>query len=314
MKRLGGPATAVVEGVEPGPAPVATRDEVEAYERKLQRRRWIAYAVLLVIGGGLAGGGVHLYRRYRDNLGRFSGSEVEPNDSAKEANIVPFGRAVNGMIGKRISPDKADVDVYSIDVPTDVHEVSLSVTPLPNMALCTQVFRRGDELPLASFCPGRPELALYVPRFRLEGGTYLLSITEDMNPYEDEKRFVVENVSAEYSLTLAAGSTDAGAELEPNDTIASATPIEPGKSVEATIGWVGDKDFFCTANVDASKSYRFRIEDPDRADRDGVLGVSDVKDGAQRYADSARPRLWSPSESGDGALQSDRPRLALSHD
>jgi hypothetical protein len=207
------------------------------------------------------------------------------------------------MIGKRLTPTQADLDIYSIEVPqtsngTDANEVSLGLTPLPNMALCTQIFRKGDAAPLASFCPGRPGLALNVPRFKLAPGSYLVSVTEDMNPYEDEQRYLLENVSDEYSLTLANGSADASVELEPNDAFGAATPIDPGKTIEGTIGWVGDKDFFCATHLEPGRKYRFSISDAGRSERDGVLAVAPYKDGAQgpmvRVHTIAHPKLSTP--------------------
>lgn len=277
----------VAQGKDPMPMPVATRDEVEAYERKLRNWRWFTVALGALIPIGFIAAGVHLYTRYHAGEGKFAGAEVEPNDKATQANDVPFGSTVSATLGKRLSASQSDVDVFAIDVDRrDASSsakgsadagvdgprlVSLKVKALPNVPMCTQVFRKGEESPMAQFCTGKEAQPLEVPRLRLAPGSYLFSVLEDMNPYGGDPKYVLENVSDEYALSLEDAVFDPGQEIEPNDTQQASNPIAPGATIEGHLGWVGDRDVICATDLAPATSYRFKVADEPR---DGVLAVS----------------------------------------
>jgi serine/threonine-protein kinase len=268
----------VAQGKEPGPSPVATRDEVEAYERKLQRWRWFVLAIVALIPIALGLAGIQLYQRYRASAGRFSGLEIEPNNTATQATDVPFGSSVSATLGKRLSNTQSDLDVFAVSVPESAKLVSLKVNSIPNIPMCTQVFKKGESSPLVQFCTGRSNVALDVPHLRLPPGPYLFTILEDMNPYGDNvPRYVFENVSDEYSLTLDEALEDPTFEAEPNDVQQAANAIEPSGTVAGTLGWVGDVDVFCAQKLQPDAKYRFRISDDPR---DGVLAVSFIRGAA----------------------------------
>ncbi len=275
LQRIIEAPVAVAQGKDPVPLPVATRDEVEAYERRLSTRRWFVMAIAALIPLGMAAGGWHLYQKYKASQGRFSGYEVEPNDKASEANQVPFGSSVSAFLGKRLSDSQSDIDVFSVAVPDSSKLVSLKVTGLPNIPMCTQVFRKGEASPLAQFCPGKPNVALDIPRLRLPAGPYLFTVLEDMNPYgESVPRYVFENVSDEYTLEVDDAVPDPAHEVEPNDVQQAANPVEPGATIEGTLAWTGDVDVFCPDKAEPASKYRFRVTDEER---DGVLAVSFLK-------------------------------------
>ncbi|MFO0660070.1 MAG: serine/threonine-protein kinase [Polyangiaceae bacterium] len=178
----------------------ATRDEVAAYERKLERQRWISRAVVsttLAIALYAAIGGY----RYL-SAPTFDGNETEPNDDAAHSNEIPFGRSVSGTIGKRIDREHPDVDFYKVTTPPGVDVISIRATSLPNMALCTLVFPRGEIEPIARLCPGRPRVDLAAPIFKLPAGSYYIAITQDRASHGKTKPDVVENVSDSYHLTI----------------------------------------------------------------------------------------------------------------
>ena len=278
--------TKAAQGQDPLPSPVATRDEVEAYERKLRNRRWFTVALGALVPLAMAAAGLHFYARYRAAEGRFAGGEIEPNDQAGQATDVPFGSTVSATLGKRSSPSQSDIDVFAVDIekndapgPTRPADklgdgsrlVSLKVKALPNIAMCTQLFRKGVESPMAQFCTGKVGLPLEIPRFKLAPGSYLFTVLEDMNPYGGEPRFVLENVSDEYSLSLDDAVFDPSQEVEPNDSQHAANAMTPGSTFEGRLGWVGDKDVVCAQGLAPASNYRFRIADEPR---DGVLAVS----------------------------------------
>lgn len=241
------------------PAPLATRDEVESYERKLRRTRLAGYAVLFCIP--LAAASV-AYPLLRKQAHAFSGHEVEPNDQPSSATRVPFAATVRGMLGKRVSPTQSDIDVFAIEVPSGTKEVALRTTSLPNIPLCTKIFRAGGGEPIAQFCPGQPGIDLEVSRLELSPGNYLLTVVQDMNPYSEHTPPVLENVSDGYSLWLGPPQTEVPSEVEPNDATTSGTTIATGQTLIGTFGWTRDVDVFCVA---PGSRGRFRLVDSPRA-------------------------------------------------
>ncbi|RYE87729.1 MAG: serine/threonine protein kinase, partial [Myxococcales bacterium] len=164
----------------------ATRDEVAAYERKLNRQRRLGQVLL---GGALLGGLVTLGVLARQARGYVEaqalpavlpeGIENEPNDDAARANRVAFGREVRGQIGKRLAPDRSDRDFFAFDVPAGVDRAQLRLTALPNFATCLWLYRSGTADPLARFCSGAPRQDFTLPSYLVEPGRYLLAVLQD---------------------------------------------------------------------------------------------------------------------------------------
>jgi serine/threonine-protein kinase len=224
----------------------ATRDEVERYERKLRRRGVYTYAslaLLLAVAGAL---GWQVVQRTGTSEG-FDGREREPNNAASEASPLPFGEKVRGQIGQRLDPERSDRDFYRVTVPAKVRYVSLSTTPLPNMALCTSIYRVGLDAPLGRYCAGSPGRAVRVPLLDLGSGDYYISVMQDRDAYSEPSAPppVLENVSDVYVLELAAANVDPEAEIEPNDTARDANTIDVGKTFHGRLGWMRDVDYVC---------------------------------------------------------------------
>jgi serine/threonine-protein kinase len=248
-------------------AEVATRDEVERYERKLRRMRWGSFGALAIVAAGLTLAGVkgaRLLREERAALDR--GHEIEPNDTAAQATAFPFGTTITGQIGKRRDSTHGDRDFYAVDVPATMpgqrSVVKLSVSALPNFATCTLVYRQGLDSPLAQYCVGRPARELVVPALRVDPGRYFIAELQDMDAYGGAPPFIHENVSDSYALSIGASASTGGEEIEPNDQVASANPIVPGAPLTATLAWVRDVDVFCVAP--GVGPIRWSVKDPAR--------------------------------------------------
>jgi serine/threonine-protein kinase len=228
---------------------IATRDEVERYERKLRRMYWGSRFGGAVLLAGLVAAGVKLGYHERAELDR--GHEIEPNDTAAQATRLPFGTTVAGYLGKRIDPTHGDRDFYAVDVPAtspgNPSTVKVAVSPLPNFATCTLLYRQGFDTPLGQYCVGRPGRDLGIPALRLDPGRYFFAVFQDMDPYGGSPPFVHENISDPYSIAVGPASPGDGDEVEPNDHVASANPIRAGVPITATLGWVRDVDMFCVA-------------------------------------------------------------------
>ena len=253
----------------PSPAPgaavvpeIATRDEVERYERKLRRLRWGAYGSAMVVALAAAAGAFKLWA-FR-SAPTFSGLEGEPNNTAGEANPLPLGQTIRAHLGPRLDATHGDRDFFSFEVKGSAGQaeetIALEVTSLPNFAMCTLLYRPGLSTALGQYCVGRPGRGLSIPALRLAPGKYLLSVMQDMEGYGGSSPFIHENVSDLYTVTVGLTSPKAGAEVEPNDAVASSNPIAPGGAMTGTLGWARDEDVFCVAASEA-KSIRWKVKD-----------------------------------------------------
>ena len=250
---------------------VATRDEVDSYERKLRRRGLFAIAGIVVgLGAGVFVGWRAWQRATAEPT--FDGREREPNSQASDAMTVPFGEAVRGKIGKRLDEARGDRDFYRIDVPDGTEMVRISTSSLPNMALCTWLYRSGVEEPQARYCTGASARSLDVPALRLDAGQYLFAIIQDRDQYtEDPPPPVHENVSDEYELRVTAGTQDASIEVEPNDTVQIANSLNVKGTLRGKLAWMRDADTICASAT--SGKIQFAVEDSLRA-RYSVLQVT----------------------------------------
>jgi serine/threonine-protein kinase len=267
----------------------ATRDEVAAFERKLRRQRWVTRGATAL---ALAGLGYGLFAGYRAFLTPgFDGEEVEPNQLARQANDLPFGRTVSAHIGQRLDPEHPDVDFYRITIPPQTGAVSLRLTSLPNMSLCALLYPQGEIDPLARLCPGAPRLDLIVPKYRLTEGTYLLAITQDRSPPPGRRAPfpVVENVSDAYHLTIERSHDPPDEESEPNDAPSTADLLEAGATLRGRLGWVDDIDTVCAQGTRGQRMRWSIGEGSPQMTRGAVLEVTPIVRGEAGPATRLRP-------------------------
>ncbi|MBL8740567.1 MAG: hypothetical protein JNK04_05725, partial [Myxococcales bacterium] len=268
--------TAAVEAVD-APA-LATRNEVEAYERKLRRTRIGISLLIAAVPLAGVGAGAHYLLKERPLV--FGGQEREPNNDVSTANAVPYGEQVHAMLGKRVSEAEADIDFFTIEVPARDKPSSLVMTSLPNIAQCLQVFQKGQIAPTMQFCSGRPGMDLEIPALKIAPGPYVFAVIQDLDKYgEDRVPYVYENVSDQYLLRLGPAEIDASFESEPNDDAASATTIGVDQTVRGTLGWVHDQDVLCP-NLATTGFFRFRIDD-DAREGASVLTATILQGGAE---------------------------------
>ena len=276
LRNLTQPAEA---GKGPSPAgELATRDEVEAYERKLRRQRYGAVGVMGAIALLLAFVVVRV-SLFAYGSQDFRGVEIEPNNTAADAMKLPLGEQVAGTLGKRLDPAHSDRDFYAIDVPASAPDkpgaIRLRVSALPNMPMCTMLYKPGIPSALAQYCVGRPGRELLIPALSIDPGRYLLAVMQDVDPYGSPAApYVFENVSDAYTLLAESVTPDPGTEIEPNDQVASATTLGLSLPVTATIAWAHDEDVFCVAEGTPGK-IRWKVRDGLRDS--GVLEVTPMR-------------------------------------
>jgi len=237
----------------------ATRSEIERYEKKLKRRGQYAMMTFGVVLLGLGFGGYKLWSA-TSSASDFTGAEVEPNNSPGTATPLPFGREVRGQLGRRLDPQQSDRDFYSVTVPAGTKTVRLSTTALPNMALCTLLYRAGIQTPLGRYCSGTEGEKLVVKELALQPGDYLLAVMQDRERYSTEPAPpVIENISDVYRLELSAAKPLENEEVEPNDGARDASSLRRGGSLRGQIAWMHDVDVVCAAP--GSGRLRFVVRD-----------------------------------------------------
>jgi serine/threonine-protein kinase len=274
MARAASEASAGASG---DPSTIATRDEVEAYERKLRRKRYGTWVMAAILVAAPAAAGVKLATSGTEE---FAGVEREPNNTAGEAMLVPPGRTASAFLGKRLDAARSDRDFYAIDVhapaPGEPAHVALRVSALPNIAMCTMLFRQGLPTALAQYCVGRAGRDLLIPALRLDPGRYILAVMQDLDPYgAPSPPSVHENVSDAYTLSVEPADPDPTREIEPNDQVASANTIALGGAMAAALGWARDEDVFCVP-AGAPGAIRWTVTDVVR-DAGAVIEVTPIR-------------------------------------
>ena len=243
------------------PHAVATRNEVETYERSLRRKKWGLYAALAVVPVAAAAGGAFWFTRPPTP---FDGFEREPNEETSSANTLPIGTPIRGFIGKRLTQDKGDVDFFAFQIQGDAPVARVELRALPNIATCLHLFRRGQPTAFAQYCTGAPGVDLVFPQLAIGEGSYLAAVKQDLDPRGAPRVFTHENVSDTYELGISIAMPSVDRETEPNDAVAFASPIAVGHTLRGAIGFAGDDDFVC-ADVPDDVAVTFRVSDVPRA-------------------------------------------------
>lgn len=276
--------------------PVATRDEVDAYERRLRRKRYWLVAASSLILGAVVGLVAWLAQRRPAS----TGLELEPNDDAAHATPLPLGEPLRGHLGERIDAEHGDRDFYSFDVGADAKGgpalVSLRVTALPNIPMCTMLYRSGFDEPIDRFCVGHPGRDLVVPALSLEPGHYLAAVVQDLSPWSGAPAFIYENVSDTYTISVTSAHATPATEIEPNDSASSANAIELGAQRTATLAWARDEDVFCVADG-VEGTIRWKVRTGPR--ESGVLEVTLLSASGERAPIRIQDEDGVPPAAGD---------------
>jgi serine/threonine-protein kinase len=242
---------------------VVTRDEVEDYARKLRRRSYLGWSLLGLGALLLAAGGVRAYRSVFAPP-PFQGFELEPNNAASEARLLPFPLDVRGHLGQRLDQKRSDRDFFRVNVPAGGDVFHLSFEPLPNLASCVAFYQADAQEPFGRYCTAMPEIGLDVSALRLTPGPWIIAVMQDQDTYfESGPPPVYENVSDEYRLKLGSGTAVPEREVEPNDAAPLGNVVAPGATLRGALAWAKDVDLVCAGS--GVKRARFSVQDsPDR--------------------------------------------------
>ena len=228
---------------------VATRADVDKYETRIRRRGIFGYAMLALLVVGVAAGAWVSWQKY-ETREVIPVAESEPNDRPENADPIPAGHALEGMLGKRQSTELGDVDLYRIDNPgRERRLLELHVTGLPNIDLVVDVVRRGQSEPVLSADAAGVGGDEHIGGFPLTSPVYLIRVRERWIAGQ----LPTENVSDRYSIRYELRDPEPGEETEVNDSLELAGELAVGGSVTGRIGWGGDVDTYCLpGTVEAS--------------------------------------------------------------
>ena len=228
---------------------VATRDDVDSYERRIRRKglRWLVLGglalVALVAGLGWFAGG----RVRTESLG--AGIEREPNNEAADAALLPVGETRTGYIGMRQTARLGDADVWRVENPRgDRRPISFSVTALPNMDLAVDLVKAGVERPVLIADSGGVGEVERVPNFPLVGSLYFLRVREVAVAGD----MPTENVSDRYTIRWDYAEVSPTDETEVNDSLELGELVGLGEERLGYIGWAGDLDVYCLRDTESN--------------------------------------------------------------
>jgi hypothetical protein len=167
--------------------------------------------------------------RVRTEVGKpgAAGGDLEPNDDARHASALADG-TVQGYLGR------GDVDVYRYTAAEPL-ELDIEAAPPERVDVRMEIIRELDNALVVRVDEGRRQEPERLPNLFVPAGSILIRLSAgkgDGNPDEP------------YRLTVASHRPEVGAEREPNNTSATATPLPAGASGNGLLYPKGDVDFW----------------------------------------------------------------------
>jgi eukaryotic-like serine/threonine-protein kinase len=213
------------------------REDIDHFEQKLRRRRWLRLVgvPLIVIGGACAA----VYH-YGVRAVAPRSAEREPNNEPDDATVIRSGAPVSGYLGRRLSPTEPDKDCYrlnAIPAADGSQRVTIHVTSLPNIDIVVQLYEATGKF-ITKGDAGGVGIEEWIRNHRVNA-PFLVVVTESSGG-----RLPTENVSDAYTLTVTLQDADASTEVEPNDGDGIPTPIHPDSPLTGFLDRRGDVDRF----------------------------------------------------------------------
>ncbi len=167
--------------------------------------------------------------RLRTEVGKpgAAGGDLEPNDDAQHASALTDG-TVQGYLGR------GDIDVYRYTAAEPL-ELDIEAAPPERVDMRLEVIRGTDGALLVRADEGKRQEPERLPNLFVPAGSILIRLSAprgDGNPDEP------------YRLTVASKQPGAGAEREPNNSSATATPLAAGSGGNGLLYPKGDVDFW----------------------------------------------------------------------
>jgi serine/threonine protein kinase len=254
---------------------VATRDDVDRYERGLRTSDFVGRTFLVLLAAITAGVAWWAWGQRPEEAPT---TESEPNDGTANADTIWVGTPIEGHLGARMDTHLGDSDVYEVVGlrPTD-RFLRIDGSGLPNLDFVVELFSHGRTDPLIVIDGahvGGPER---VPAYPIDPALRYLVRVREAVPFG---HLPTENVSDAYVLAVSAVERNEGEETEPNDVLARGEPIAVGEERAAYLGWPGDLDVFCAEAGPA------RVAVSAVPSLDFVLTITDRNSGSEVLVDA----------------------------
>ncbi|MGZ3427325.1 MAG: protein kinase domain-containing protein [Polyangia bacterium] len=221
-----------------GAAQPLRREDFDAYERSIKRRRWVGLSIVPL--GLVLGAGAFVYFTHLAPELSVREYEVEPNNTPATSNTIASGRAVKGQVGKRIAVEESDRDFFRFSVTGSEPKVlRAELTGIPNMELVLEVFD-GTGKKIAEADNGGVGDGEVIPNLKLQPGEHYIAVREVWTA----GRPATENVSDWYALTATWKPIEAAHETEPDDVASAALPVAVGETMHGMLGRVDDVDYY----------------------------------------------------------------------
>ncbi|MBT8495726.1 MAG: serine/threonine protein kinase, partial [Deltaproteobacteria bacterium] len=232
------------------------RSDIDAYEKRIRRRRVFRAVIVPLILLAAAAGGVYWYT-WQSELPKTA--EVEPNNTIAEGTKIAAGERIDGRIGKRLSDREGDQDIYYLAQPpaTDgTMTITVELIAQRNIDMeLVLLDSSGTSLVVAN--GGGVGQDEWIRRYRVTGPLLIAvhEVVRDGLPSE--------SISDGYQLEVSIAPVDPRLETEPNDLGGDANPIKPGQAITAHFTSSRDIDVFRFAG--AKGRYRINISGAQRA-------------------------------------------------
>ena len=249
------------------------RSDIDAFERGLRRRRGLTSLVMVLTVLAAAGVIVYAFLREPPPLT----AEREPNNDPGHANKIAAGTEVRGHLGKRMSTQDGDRDLYIVRWPAGSRRVvTVRVTGLPNIDVNLAVSDRDGANSASSDEAGVGEGE--VLHRRSIDGPLVIAVGETV---PKDAKLPIENVSDAYTLTVV--EEPLVGESEPNANDADANPVELSQELRGFLDARSDVDQLRWTGPDGNYNVVIRA--------DGIPLVWRIDDGQMRTPGAARVTL-----------------------
>ncbi len=228
---------------------VATRSDVEAFERRLRRGKilaWVSIVLLIAVAGGA---GLFFYRHATRAATAARDREIEPNQSAAQATPIASGTVVHGQLARRLSREQGDVDLYRLtSVGASGGRIRVELNAQPNIDTVVELLRAGQPEAVFVADDGAEGGREVIAGFRVAPGQYFISVHERVRPGAIPQ----ENVSDDYTIRYTIGPSPSTEEIEPDDRREVANDVANTGTVAGYIESRGDVDWYCLRSAPAS--------------------------------------------------------------
>jgi serine/threonine-protein kinase len=213
---------------------IASRRDWDSFEGKLRRGIWMRNGLALLIFLAAVAAGTYFVRKQLDAAPSPLTEEREPNDRAREANLIASGEAIRGHLGQRFSASESDKDFFRIRVSGLNKMLRVDVTGIPGMALVLDLFGPAAKTPMTRADYSGPGQGLSIPDWPVQDGDYFIELRAKVAPGQVPP----ENVSDGYTLTATVSPKLLGEETPPNytpETASAASLLHPA------LGFAGEQ-------------------------------------------------------------------------